>query len=152
MKKIFSIISITLFLLEITGCKHTEFDDKIARKVKAACKGDGLCTIEIKDVTEFQWDKMYVFKYNSSIEDITKAIGSSPGHYSEFTRKIFFTRGNRIVYSEEEDANVERLLNGEVVFDIPDSINYKVYPIERAKFKVEVKEYEKGIYYQLSQL
>lgn len=135
----------------LSSCKSNTFESKITKKIESNCKQNS-CTISIKDVTDFTWDKMYVFKYNVTLEEVNKVLGLNFANYTEFTRKIIFTSGGKVVYREEEKTNIEGLVNNEVVFDIPDTINYKAYNIEDAKFTVIEKEFDKGKYFELTQI
>ena len=148
MKLIFFLAVISMML---SGCKSNTFENKITNKIESNCKQNS-CTIRIKEITDFNWDKMYVFKYNVTLEEVNKVLGVSLENYTEFTRKIIFTSGGKIVYEEEEKTNIEGLINNEVVFDIPDTINYKAYNIEEAKFTVIEKEFDRGKYFELIQI
>ena len=72
---------------------------------------------------------MYVFKYNVRLEEMNTVLGVNFENYTEFTRKIVFLSNGKIVYEEEEKTNIEGLVDNQVVFDIPDTMNYKVYNI-----------------------
>lgn len=135
----------------LSGCKSNTFESKITNKIESGCK-QNTCTISIKDITDFTWDKMYVFKYNVTLKEVNKVLGVNFANYTEFTRKIIFTSGGKIVYEEEEKTNIEGLVNNEVVFDIPDTMNYKFYYIEEAKFTVIQKEFDRGKYFELMQI
>jgi len=135
----------------LSGCKSNTFESKITNKIESSCKQNS-CAISIKDITDFTWDKMYVFKYNVTLKEVNKVLGVNFANYTEFTRKIIFTSGGKIVYEEEEKTNIEGLVNNEVVFDIPDTMNYKFYNIEEAKFTVIQKEFDRGKYFELMQI
>jgi len=141
---------IFLFIILIS-CNTNTFDNKIINKIENTCK-ENSCLVKIKDLTNFDWENMYVFKYNATFEEISKAIGIAPPHYKEFTRKIIFTLNEKIVYFEEEKANIEGLIDNEVVFDIPDSVNFKKYTLQNAIFKTYKKEYKNGNYYEMKQI
>lgn len=124
----------------------------IAARIDDACKSVSPCTINIKDVTDFQWDKMYAFKYHADLEQIEEALGVKFPLNNEFTRKLVFLKEGKVVYSEEAEVNVEHLEAGEVIFDMQDMEVYKMYTADAARFKAEKKESDYGSYYLLSQM
>lgn len=147
---------IVLALVLLYGCGEKGIDPnsiegKIVEKANSICQVPDNCTIRLKDVTSFGWDKVYVFKYNASLEDIKKALGFELPAYTEFTRRIIFLKDGKIVYQEEEPTSVEGPVNGEVVFDIPDDAVYKSYN-DDAAFKVKRRTFQKGTYYELTEI
>src|SRR5712692_495649 len=83
-------------------------EGKIAASIKTTCRGSRVCTIRIRDVTKFDWDKMYVFKYTATNDEIQKVVGIPLPHYNDFERKIIFVSGDKVVYSEADPTDVER--------------------------------------------
>jgi len=134
----------------LAGCHSNTMEGRIANAIRKSCKSD-TCTIRIRNLTDFTWDKMYVFKYGATREEINKAIGAPLEHYTEFTRKIIFVSGRKIVFSEEEKTNIEGLVDNEVVFDLLDTVNYRVYTVDQAVFRAREKPFDKGKYYELEQ-
>jgi hypothetical protein len=143
---------LTLSLLLACGCGSGRVERKIVERALEACKSAEACTINVNDLTDFQWDKMYVFKYNATPEQIRRALGFElPGH-TEFTRKVVFVKGGRVVHREEYPVDVEGALDGEAIFDLPDTEVYKAYTADRASFRVERKRFEGKAYYALTQI
>ena len=140
-----------LMLTTIFSCKRNNIESKIADRVEDICTSSS-CTIDMENLTDFSWDKMYVFKYTAPQDEVINVVGSIPERFTEFTRKIIFTSNGKIVYSEEGQTDISGLVKGEVVFDIPDSVNFKSYEIEKAIFKADKKEFERGYYYELTQI
>ncbi len=127
------ILFISIIAIILNACKSNTFERKIANKIERNCKQIS-CTIRMQELTNFTWDKMYVFKYTATLEEVNKVLGVGFQNYTEFTRKIVFTSGGKIVYQEQEKTNIEGFVNNEVVFDIPDTTNYKAYNIDEAAF------------------
>jgi hypothetical protein len=139
-----------------TGCEasrinRASFEARIISFINSNCSGSAVCTIKIADQTEFAWDKMFVFKYTAQRQEVEEALGCPFPGYTEFTRKIVFMNNARIVFSEEEPTNIERLVDHEVVFEIPDSDSSKQYEHE-VLFKVSKGTFERGVFYQLTQV
>jgi hypothetical protein len=99
-------------------------------------------------VTDFKWDKFYVFKYTAHRDVVEKAIGKTLKDYKEFHRRIVFTEKGNVVFHEEEPTDIEHVMNNEVVCDIPDSSDFRVYDAD-AVFTVQKVSTSDGSYYQL---
>jgi len=151
MNKIYFIITVAILLI-VSSCKRNTFETKIADQIKNTCQEKSECFISIKNLTDFTWDKMHVFKYNATLNDVNKAIGTNVNKYTEFTRRIIFTLHGSIVFDEEQPTNMEGLTDGEIVFDIPDSVAYKSYDIDKATFLARIRESTNGTYYELTQV
>jgi hypothetical protein len=141
-----------LTLLLACGCRSGRIEQRIADRLREVCKTGEACTININDVIDFQWDKMYVFKYNATPDQVNQALGVGLPEQSELTRKIVFMKGRRIVHREEYPVDIEGLLDGPVVFDISDTEVYKSYWTDHAVFRVEKKEFEDQVCYALTQI
>ena len=143
---------ITILVLALSGCGSNNIESKIASKVTAQCNTPKPCIIRISDLTDFEWDQMYVFRYSASIDQIEQVIGVPVTERAQFTRKVVFLWHRKVVHCEELPTQVDNFLNGQVDFDIPDKDFYKLYPVGSGIFRVEKKEFENGIYYELRQV
>jgi len=94
---------------------------------------------------------MYVFDYRATKDQINQALGTPFPNYKELTRRIVFLKDSKIVYSEDDPANIEAPINREVIFDIPNTEVYESYMPDTV-FRVEKKEFENGVYYSLTQV
>ena len=122
-------------------------EGKLVTKIKATCGESTGCTIRLRDVTDFDWDRVYVF---SSIpkDQIEKVIGAPFPRHEEFKRSIIFLNGGKVVYSEAEPTDIESLINDQVVFDITYGDNYRSYSFD-SRFEVQRKSFQRGVYYEL---
>jgi hypothetical protein len=146
-----SVLAVTTFFCSAPGCKKettSGFESKLVSAITTKCQSQAPCTLRIKDMTNFEWDKLYVFKYTASHEVVEKVIGKPLKDYNEFHRRIVFTHNGHIVFYEEEPTNVEHVINNEVVLDIPDSADYRVYGADSV-FTVQKVSTSEGSYYQL---
>lgn len=143
---------LTLLILLMFGCsKSRVIEQRIGKRIDD-CKSADACIIRIKDLTDFQWDKMYVFEYGARLEQIEKALGTKYPDYVEFKRRIVFLKGGGIVHREDEPTDIERLVNGQVSF--AESYTNPVWSFtpETAVFRGEKKEFSEGVYYVLTQV
>ena len=150
MKRHHLLLGIVVFAL--SSCASNGIESRIAGRVKAQCEIPKPCIIRISDLTDFQWDEMYVFKYSASIDQIEQVIGAPVNEKTQFTRKVVFRLRGNVVHSEELPTQVDNFLDGQVDFDLPDKEFYKLYRVDSAVFRVEKKEFENGVYYDLRQV
>jgi hypothetical protein len=144
---IFYIIGIVIFLV---GCTNGNIEKGIVNKSKS-CKSEN-CVVKITELTDFSWDRMVVFSSPEPLEVISPAIGIDYSkYYEEFSRPIIFLKGNQIVHYENNPADAEHFIDGQVVFDYPDSLTYVVYTPKEAIFNITSKNIKNGTYYILSQ-
>jgi hypothetical protein len=135
----------------IVGCtKSNSIEDKIKDNVEKDCKNAN-CAIIITNLTDFQWDKMYVFNNPTAPDEIDQAIGLNYPYYVEFTRTIVFLNKNKIVHYENHHSKAEGPTDGEVLFKYPDSLKYQVYKPGQSTFKVKQKTSKDISYYVLFQ-
>lgn len=146
-----AIILIGSILAFYTACAQGTLEDRIAQRAEK-CSRDKPCTVSISSLTPFQWDKMYVFKYNATLEEIKNALGFFLPEKKQFTRKIVFVHNGQMVFNEEWSTNVEHVENGEVVFDIPDENVYREYSAKEDTFHIETVNSDGGRHYALKQV
>lgn len=142
------ILLATSFALILSSCdsKTKSLEKKLLTQIKT-CANKSDCKVSIEDVTSFEWDKFYVFKYNATYQDVEKVIDSKPIRYTEFTRKWIFTLKGNVVYFEELPTDISGVIENEVIFDIPNTETFKSYPIESATFTVKKEEIKTGKYF-----
>jgi hypothetical protein len=134
-----------------SGCRKepgSRFEDKLVSEVTTKCQNRFPCTFRMKDITDFGWDKMYVFKYTARRNLVEKVLGTSIHDFKEFHRKIVFSYKGNVVLYEEEPTNVEHPIKNEVAFDIPDTSDYREYG-PGVLFSIDRIENPEGAYYQL---
>jgi len=134
-------------LLLMSGCATNNVQKKIADKVNDC--NSSTCMITITQLTDFHWEKMIVFNYVVSLDEINKAIGTDYPYWEEYTRPIIFLYKKKIVHYENNRANLEHIIDGQVVFDYPDSLKYKVYTPRNSVFKAKKVTMQDGVYYEL---
>lgn len=146
--KILRVTSLALFSVFLLACSLGTFEDKIVGKIEAECKSSP-CVIRISDLTNFDWDKMYVFYYGEDIEPI---LGVSIPEETRFTRKIVFTKEGNVVHYEELPTDIEAMVNNQVNFvDADGNYRHSVYSFDSAVFEAKKYSGGSGIFYQLDQ-
>ena len=123
-------------------------EGKLVTQIKTTCGESTSCTIRLRDVTDFDWDRVYVFNHGVTKDQIEKVIGAPFPRYEEFKRSIIFLNGGTVVYSEADPTDIEGVINDQVVFDLTYGNNYKAYSSE-SRFEVQRKNFSRGVYYEL---
>lgn len=149
MRKLIIITLITMFLSSCNKNGNGELEQKIKAKITETCKDEN-CNIDLSKITSFKWNKFYVFKETTTLEEIEKTLNQKYPYFTDIARRlIFIDKNNKIIYHEDIFPNVEGMQNNEVCFYIPDTVNFKFYtnPI----FTVSIAKTERGKYYVLNQ-
>jgi hypothetical protein len=141
--------SIALLLLS-SNCSQ-RFESIIRERIVKQCKPNSDCIISIKELTNFNWEKFYVFGVTTTLEDMNKALGFNYPYYKEFCRTLVFLENNQIIYHEENASNIERIENNEVVFNYSDSVKFACFTPSNAIFEVHKYSSGKGESYILTQ-
>lgn len=150
LKAAFAFSLFILFNL-FTSC-HPSFESRIKEKIAADLKTHYKVILSLKELTDFDWDRLYVFDAHCSLKEINKVLGFDYPFYKEFSRILVFIKDEKIVYHEENAHSIEGIEDGEVIFSSNDTLKYSSYRKGAAFFRVENKKFEKGTYYELIQL
>lgn len=150
--KMVRIFKLFMLCLLFGGCnQEIDIEGEIVSYYYEKCARDG-CAINLNEITNFSWDKLYVFRYNVSFDEISSLIGQTPPRFSEFTRKLIFTHQEEIVHCEEHATNIEGLENEEIVFEMSDTLNYAVFRNTDSQFMVRKMESGQIVYFLLEKL
>lgn len=123
----------SLFVKEIEDCKSKN------------------CKIKLKDLTNFEWDTVYFFEVPITREFVNNSIGVNYNNYVEFTRPIIFLNKGEIIYSENNEASIESLVDEQILIgSITDTTKVSVFTPNEAIFNVKVKENNHLKYYELT--
>lgn len=146
MKKLKLLIAV--ILLTSCGRQKGKIESALAKEIEQC--NTASCTIKLAKITEFKWDKVYFFEMPVSKEYINKSIGTEYTNFVEFTRPIIFLNNGKMVYSENNEASIERLLDEQIVIgDIIDTNKVRMFTPKNAIFKSLVKENNNLKYYEL---
>ena len=112
------LIAKSIFLLYIVtalyGCSKS-FDQKIAEHIDARCNSfeDQSCIVDLTQITDFEWDSMYVFGGLTVREEIGEALGfdCQCSAVQDNYMRIVFVKDSKIV--KESDYHG---LDGDVQF------------------------------------
>lgn len=134
----------------IAGCR-TKITDTLGAFIKENCKLQTPCKIEISKITPFSWDEFYFFDAAILDIEVNKILGqkvfSAP--FSGYTHRLVFLKNGKVVYQEEEPADLEGKLNGEIYFELNQAKKYAKFS-ENALFDVQKLKSSDGEHYLLN--
>lgn len=147
-KNIFYILS--LFLL--FGCQEN-IQRRIVSYIEKKCDKTDTCLIKINSITTFKWDKMYIFDESVTLEEVNKVLGFNYEYFVDIARRIIFTRGNKVIYHEDDYPSPDKKSANEIYFNFKnDTLHYEVFRINEDVFKVKRKSMGNTLYYELTPL
>ena len=98
------LISILLLVAALAGC-NGRVEDRLLRQIEETCSKSTKpgCLVKLKEITPFQWEKLYFFISWTTADSIRKAVGfnyQGDDVADDYTRMVF-TRGNAVVHEED---------------------------------------------------
>lgn len=101
----------------------------------------------MSDLTDFSWDKMFVFREGTELEEINKVLGFKYPYFEDVASRIIFVKSNQVVYHEDEFPDPSNSANERVIFIYPnDTSDYMIFSVDNAKFNL-IKSKVGGTYY-----
>jgi len=95
----------TINLLFLSSCT-TSFDKKVTNHIESKCSDFSTpksCLVDLIEVTEFDWDSMYVFASMTMPNEINSIIGfdCDCSHVKDNYTRVVFTRDQKVVYQNQ---------------------------------------------------
>lgn len=109
-------------------------DSQIGKKLKEICINQN-CEINMITIIPEDWDYMYIFKTNTSLEFINSKLGFEYPYFEDIANRVIFVKDNKVIYHEDEFPNPEKIKKGEIIFETEDKEFIKV-PKKDAIFMV----------------
>lgn len=120
MKKILCLI----FLFLLISCDDTS-KSEISQKIDKEYTDEN-CEIRMSNLIPEDWDYVFIFKTNNSLEEINNQLGFEYPYFEDVATRIVFVKNKNIVYHEDEFPNPEKVKKGEMIFDIGDKSFAKI--------------------------
>ncbi|OPX43988.1 hypothetical protein CLHUN_20130 [Ruminiclostridium hungatei] len=101
MKKLNTIFLIILILV-LVGCqtKESYMTENLIKAIDNECGEKNSCQIQMKDVTNFKWDKVVIFQVGSSNKEISKALDAEYKGATDLISGMVFVYNNQIADEE----------------------------------------------------
>ena len=126
-QKTFAII-LLLFAVGSTGCNRnrvsaSSIEGQIGHAIEQRCPKTSECSIRLRDVTSFEWDKMFYFDYEKRPADREQIVGLQLDT-EEFRRQLVFVRGGRMVRNDLLPTDIEKPIENEIVFEVGEQADW----------------------------
>jgi hypothetical protein len=125
----------------VVSCRNKK---SIAERLYEKCEDKQPCRFPLKEVTDFKWEKVYVFPIGASLEEINQRLGFHYEQWKDVGERIIFVFNNRVVHHEDYFPYPE-MKNGTTRFDLTNSPYVGQY--NDAVFSIEKKETDGGMFY-----
>lgn len=150
-KKMFYLITVILIVFFITVYpRNNQVEQRIIDYINENYQGENV-VIDLKHFTDFDWDRVMIFKYPTTAEEIENELGVQYEKSLDLTSGIVFVLNDEIVYDEvfENDYDGPPHFFIYPQSDINAKTNYRVFSKEDADFLGEKRTHENGTYYVL---
>ena len=111
-----------------TGCNRnrvsaSSIEGQVGHAIEESCPKTSDCSIRLRDVTSFDWDKMFYFDYEVRPAGREQIVGLQIDT-EEFRRQLVFVRGGRIVRNDLLPTDIEKPIENEIVFEVGEQANW----------------------------
>jgi hypothetical protein len=132
-----NLILLLIMSILVTSCTiKNDFDYIISIQWKK-CNKDENCIIDFSNSMPFEWDTMYYYSGVNSLEDINKDLGFELKDFTDIGDRVFFVKGNKVVYQKEWFSNPSEPKEGTIF--IPEQNKFRINK-SNAKFKIKKKD------------
>lgn len=118
------------------SCVRNASQEDIIFKVEKSCAGKDTCKVDMHNLVKPDWDKMFIFKPNASLEFINSKIGFNYPYFNDVANRVVFIKGSTVVFHEDVFPSIETPNDNELIFLLPDTTNYAEFTVKTAKFSV----------------
>src|SRR5262245_52230874 len=113
-------IFLFLFAVSSTACNRnrvtaSSIEGQIGHAIESRCPKVSDCPIRLRDVTSFEWDKMFYFDLAVAPAERAKIVGVQL-ETAEFRRQLVFLRGGKILRNDLLPTDIERPIENQIVF------------------------------------
>jgi len=95
------------------GCQNqiavNRFRNKVINAIDSRCEVEQSCRINMRDVTDFEWDKMVIYCEGVFAEDLNEALGIEYRNEAVFASGIVFMNNGEIVLEDSVKCDPEGL-------------------------------------------
>jgi len=110
-------------LLSSCGPHQGMIAHSVVREVRQRCHPVTPCSIQLRHLTPFDWDKGFYFNDATTEEERTRTLGVKDENYQEMEDQYVFLKNGKVVHQENEPTNVEGNLPDEIGIVTPEGQN-----------------------------
>ena len=105
---IFPVVAIFIILLIKLSLGGNSVSNQVTKYIDNNVNNDDYCTLSMKDITKFKWDKMLIYQVGSSKKAISDALGIEFKDSVDLMSGMIFIYNNKIVYQESIPYDPEK--------------------------------------------
>ena len=150
-QKILCVLMAILVCCTAVSCANkNSIADTIMDYMDENC-GEKDVILYLADFTDFKWDKMMIFNYPTSAEEVETALGVKYDNAMDLISGMIFVRDGEIVYDEIFEHNYVETAKFYAYpqEEINAKPNYRIFLKEEAYFLAIRNENGEGYYYRL---
>lgn len=136
LRKLFKISLIIFISIILCSCNHK---GKIKNYLETNCSSSKCvnteCEVKMQDIITDDWDYMYVFYPEDSLEKINSELGFEYKCWEDIATTIIFVKNNVVIYHEDEFPYPEK--KAKIVFTNPNKRLIKI-PKHKAIFTSKI--------------
>ncbi len=113
------LVAVLSVLVAIAACNRvtpTSIEGRIGRAITDRCRPAARCVIQLREVTPFEWDRMFYFDYGVLPNARRSAVGL-PFDTEELRRQLVFLRNGQVVRNDLLPTDVEKPVENELAFE-----------------------------------
>jgi hypothetical protein len=115
-RKLVAVLSVLVAIAACNrGVRPTSIEGRIGRAITDRCQPAAKCVIQLREVTPFEWDRMFYFDYSVSPAARRSAVGV-PFDTAELQRQLVFLRNGQVVRNDLLPTDVEKPVENELAF------------------------------------
>ena len=113
-----------ILLLITISCNDTS-KSVISKKINKECIEQN-CEINMSRIITEDWDYVYIFRINNSLEEINNQLGFQYLYFEDIATRIIFVKNKTVVYHEDEFPNPEKVKQNEYFNALQVKFSYAV--------------------------
>lgn len=144
---------IVVVLIGLYGCQggNNNLSEMIIKAIDKNAGQSNTCSITMKEITTFEWDKMVIFDTGTSNIEVSKALGVEYKDSVDLMSGMVFVFKNKIVYQIRIPNNPDRPNKFNIVVNShPGKSSCIAYSPDDAIFEGTKKTVDGQLYYHIS--
>ena len=142
------VLTLVVCCFILNGCREKSVKWSIVTAIEKECQQADTCTVDLKGITNFAWDKLYLFDV-SGADDVDTVLGFHYPYFEDVASRIIFVKNNQVVYHEDEYPNPDKPPIANITFNLGGAHAYVCTP-KNATFGVKKTTEDKYSSYVLT--
>jgi hypothetical protein len=141
-----------LFILFYACGEKSNSHDKVTKFIDSKCATKTSCQLDISNIIEQDWDVMYYFDSQVSLDSLNSIMGVYYQHFEDVSSRLVALKGNSVVFNQDMIGGIEETKRGEWYIVLPKLQHYKKMLHGSTLFEVEKVKVADTYIYRLTHL